>query len=282
MTLTPTPNFVARSHECNYPPSIMHLPVVTSQTTTYTTPEEVDAQVSSSLSSGLPLYKIDEPLIKSLKPDIILTQDLCEVCAIDLPTVERLASTMSPRPQIVTLNPTTLEGVFDTISQVAEACGHSSKDSLDSLKSRVSLIDDLVASSSHTPPNIAFVEWPAPLYVGGHWTPELIIRAGGLHPLNSPGSKSFPVAPEALAASSPSIVVISPCGLPLSTALVESEKLMSQPWFSPDWRVAVVDGDHMFNRPGPRLVDAMEWLASVILERPDLCPDGFPVAWLRP
>ena len=114
---------VGRSHEDNYPECITHLPVVTGQLTEFTTAVDVDRQVSSALSSGQSLYTIDEPLLISLQPDVILTQDICAVCAIDLQTVERLAARMSPRPRVVSLNPLGLDDVLDNLLQVGEAVG---------------------------------------------------------------------------------------------------------------------------------------------------------------
>ena len=222
---------VGRSHEDNYPASITHLPVVTGQLTSFTTAVDVDKQVSSALSTGQSLYTIDEQLLTTLKPDVILTQDICAVCAIDLQTVQRLAARMSPQPRVVSLNPLSLGDVLDNLLQVGEAVGMESEAQAAraGLEARLRRADELVATSQAAAaaaaaakpasaaaegvvaageaarPCVAFIEWPDPLYVGGHWTPQLIERAGGAHPLNPArpegAAKSFAVTAEAMIAT---------------------------------------------------------------------------------
>ena len=223
---------MGRSHEDNYPASITHLPVVTGQLTSFTTAVDVDKQVSSALSTGQSLYTIDEQLLTTLKPDVILTQDICAVCAIDLQTVQRLAARMSPRPRVVSLNPLSLGDVLDNLLQVGEAVGMESEAQAAraGLEARLRRADELVATSQAAAaaaaaaakpasaaaegvvaageaarPCVAFIEWPDPLYVGGHWTPQLIERAGGAHPLNPArpegAAKSFAVTAEAMIAT---------------------------------------------------------------------------------
>ena len=222
---------VGRSHEDNYPVSITHLPVVTGQLTSFTTAVDVDKQVSSALSTGQSLYTIDEQLLTTLKPDVILTQDICAVCAIDLQTVQRLAARMSPQPRVVSLNPLSLGDVLDNLLQVGEAVGMESEAQAAraGLEARLRRADELVATSQAAAaaaaaakpasaaaegvvaageaarPCVAFIEWPDPLYVGGHWTPQLIERAGGAHPLNPArpegAAKSFAVTAEAMIAT---------------------------------------------------------------------------------
>ena len=223
---------VGRSHEDNYPVSITHLPVVTGQLTSFTTAVDVDKQVSSALSTGQSLYTIDEQLLTTLKPDVILTQDICAVCAIDLQTVQRLAARMSPQPRVVSLNPLSLGDVLDNLLQVGEVVGmeREAQAARAGLEARLRRADELVATSQAAAaaaaaaakpasaaaegvvaageaarPCVAFIEWPDPLYVGGHWTPQLIERAGGAHPLNPArpegAAKSFAVTAEAMIAT---------------------------------------------------------------------------------
>jgi ABC-type Fe3+-hydroxamate transport system substrate-binding protein len=291
---------VGRSHEDNYPAAITHLPVLTGQKTTFTTAKDVDAQVSAALSSGQSLYTLDAEKIRELQPDVILTQDLCEVCAIDLPTVERLAASMSPQPKVVSLNPQNLEDVLDTMLAVGEAVGlkAEAKKARAEAEARLARVDKAVAEVTEqpgwTPPNVLFVEWPDPIYVGGHWTPQMIQRAGGLHPLNPAtaekgggAGKSYAVTHETAAASAPELVIIAPCGLTVEMTRPEVKGLQATSWWASlpavqKGRVALVDGDAMFNRPGPRLVDCLEWLAATMLGRRDLEPDEpFPFEWLK-
>ncbi|EOD09768.1 hypothetical protein EMIHUDRAFT_54479, partial [Emiliania huxleyi CCMP1516] len=213
---------VGRSHEDNFPPQITSLPVITGQTTTFTTAAEVDRVVSDSIGKGQSLYTLDAPLIESLSPDVILTQDICSVCAIDLQTVERLAAKMTPRPKVVSLNPLNLDDVLANVLQLGEAVGmaEEARAAHASLVERIAAVDRRVEQrrrqlgEGRRRPRVAFIEWSDPLYVGGHWTPQLIERAGGEHPLNaggeSGGGKSFPVVE-----ADPDLVILAPCGLTL-------------------------------------------------------------------
>lgn len=313
---------VGRSHEDNYPASITHLPVVTGQTTSFgpqpdgsfTEAAEVNKQVSESIGKGDSLYTLDVPRIQALRPDVILTQDICSVCAIDLQTVERVAASLEPRPQVVSLNPLNLQDVLDNILQLGKAVGMSAEAEAahTSLLERIGAVDRRVASSSlggtARRPSVAFIEWSDPIFVGGHWTPQLIERAGGAHPLNPAPShgegagKSFAVGAEVVVGSAPEVVIVCPCGLDLELAAREAGRLRQMPWFkrlpaaaASEARVLVVDGDAQFNRPGPRLVDALEWLASVLAPlregTPGVLPGGrawfdtsttpgFPAQWL--
>ena len=304
---------VGRSHEDNFPSSITHLPVLTGQKTTFTTAADVDKQVSEALSSGQSLYTLDEALLRELKPDVILTQDLCEVCAIDLKTVERIAQSLDPQPKIVSLNPQTFEDVINSLQTIGDAVGRSeaAKAAVDGLLTRVAAVAKVVEEKGgkhnvggrileqtkleetvHCM-NVAFMEWPDPIYVGGHWTPQLITRAGGEHKLNDVppelvetqgGGKSFCVTSEAFVKSNPDLIVVCPCGLNLEATRAEVDKLGNTEWWpglATKAKVYLVDGDAHFNRPGPRLVDALEWLCDVI-NKTSLAPKDFPAEWLEP
>ena len=292
---------VGRSHEDNYPHEITHLPILTGQKTAFTTAKDVDKQVSAALSSGKSLYTLDVELLKALKPDVILTQDICSVCAIDLQTVERVAASIDPPPKVVSLNPENLQDVLDGLLVLGKAVNMEAEASAAHAKlvARIARVDDAVALAvasrgPRSPPCVAFIEWSDPIYVGGHWTPQIITRAGGRHPLNEPkeamgggAGKSFAVEAEAVVASSPDLVIVSPCGLDLVATRQEATRLQEFDWWASlpavrANRVALVDGDAMFNRPGPRLVDAFEWVAATLHGAPHLAPANFPVAWLDP
>ena len=290
---------VGRSHEDNYPASITHLPVLTGQKTTFTTAKDVDAQVSQALKEGQSLYTLDVELLKELSPlDVILTQDLCEVCAIDLVTVERVAKELKPpAPAIVSLNPENLEEVLESVLTVGDAVGMRAQAEAahSGLLARIAKVDAAVAAAAaqgRPKRRVAFIEWSDPVYVGGHWTPQLIQRAGGLHPLNEAteakgggAGKSFAVPASAVVESEPELVILCPCGLNLEMTYQEAVRLQGEQWWSslPAVRagqVWMVDGDAMFNRPGPRLVDCLEWLAATLLDRPELAPADFPAVQL--
>ena len=287
---------VGRSHECDFPESLASLPVLTGQKTHAASSAEIDKQVRQALSGasgkadeagdskggGASLYSLDTELLKSLKPDVILTQDLCDVCSIDLNTVRAAVADMNPKPAIVSLNPISLEDVFDDLLIVGQAVGmdDTARRVMVELRGRFWEARDFVNPYLEGP-EVAFLEWMDPLFIGGHWTPQLIDAAGGRHSLNGPGEKSRQITPEDLVASLPDRLIICPCGYDLDAIQAELETLTSQKWWPllpavQDGHVALVDGNAMFNRPGPRLVDAFRWLVGWINDRPDVMPEDFP------
>lgn len=303
---------VGRSHECDFPSPVAALPALTTQRTAFdpastTASADVDGQVRAAMDARQPLYTLDSALLADLKPDVIVTQDLCDVCSIDLESVRGAAADMTRAGRdvrIVTLNPETFEGVLDDHLTVGGAIGLETEAgrAVGELRGRW-----LAAESYVNPytarPAVGFLEWTDPLYIAGHWSAQMIERAGGRHPLNEtvprPGSgaaaglqagsrvagKSITVPGSVFAASEPEFLVICPCGLSLDEAVLEAERLRDRAeWWDAlpavrKGKVAVVDGSAMFNRPGPRLVDAFEWLVGWINDRPGLIPDGFP--WCR-
>ena len=299
---------VGRSHECDYPPGLDSLPILTAAKIPPGTPAEIDAAVRAALtknSTASPqtdnsLYTLDEPLLAKLRPDVILTQDLCQVCSIDLRTVERIAASISPRPAVVSLNPHSFEGVLDDLLTVGRAVGleQGARHALVALRERFFRASDYVPHFAGETA-VAFLEWTDPLFVGGHWTPQLIERAGAHHPLNptvpSPvagaaagpvgasmatAGKSVRVPDEVFAASRPDAIIICPCGIPLSGVRQAAAELALKPWWKDlpavkRRRVALVDGNQYFNRPGPRLVDAFCFLVAWLHDRPEVMPPDF-------
>lgn len=265
-------------------------------------PAAIDAAVQQSLKAGESLYTVDETLLASLRPDLILTQDLCKVCSVDLPTVQRLARTLPGPPRVVSLNPSTIEDVLDDLLRVGDALGPTWAVRADlamvALRERLFRAEDFV-NPYLDGPAVALLEWTDPLFCAGHWSAQLIERAGARHPWNptvprpdsgaargpQQGSRVAPpsraITPADLLAHSPDALIIAPCGFSLAQSRACAEHISRQPWW-PDLpavrtgRVAVVDGNQMFNRPGPRLVDAFEFLVGFINDRPELIPPGFP------
>jgi iron complex transport system substrate-binding protein len=281
------PLLVGRSHECDFPDSILDRPVLTSPRTCGLESAAIDLEVRESLARGESLYVLDEQLLRALSPDVILTQDLCEVCSIDLNTVRRAAAAMTPSPCVISLNPATFDDVLDDLLRVANAVGLATQGQAAAvaLRARYWQARDHVPSFTDGP-EIAFLEWMDPLFIGGHWTPGLIGDAGGRHSLNEAGMKSRRVSPEELVASRPEGIVICPCGYTLDRIRAEIDVLAGQSWWLDlpavrRGRVALVDGNQMFNRPGPRLVEALEWLVGWIHDRNDIMPPRFPWARLR-
>lgn len=282
------PLLVGRSHECDFPASIVDRPALTRARTRGVhegaDSAAIDAQVREALATGASLYELDETLLRELRPDVILTQDLCEVCSIDLRTVERVVATMNQaKPaRVVSLNPATIEDVFDDLLRVGEAVGLAAQAEAEMVRLR----DDYWSAIDYvTPytdgPEVAFLEWIDPIFVAGHWTPQLIVAAGGRHSLNAAGAKSRQVTPDELVASQPDRVIVCPCGLDLATARRELDRVRGERWWNAlpavaDGAVAIVDGNQMFNRPGPRLVEAFQWLVGWINNRPELASAAFP------
>ena len=277
---------VGRSHECDFPADLAGVPVLTRARTHGGSAAEIDAEVSASISGGASLYELDERLLAELAPDVILTQSLCEVCSIDLRTVERVAAGLPGRPAVVNLDPKSVFDVFDDLLRVGEAVGRGAEAerAMVALRARYWSAVDFV--NPYVPgPEVLFLEWSDPPFCGGHWTPALIEAAGARHSLNAPGAKSRRVTPEEILESAPERIVICPCGFGLDRIEQELEVLTAQRWWpllpaamsgDPD-AIVLVDGNQMFNRPGPRLVDAFRWLVGWLNDRPELVPPGFPV-----
>ncbi len=299
-------DLVGRSHECDFPASITHLPVLTGQKTHCSNidpdPAAIDAQVRETLATGQSLYTLDTQLLASLRPDIIITQDLCQVCSIDLATVRRAAAALTPSPTIISLDPHTLEQVFDDVMNVGKAINREreAESAIVQLRERMHTAQDFV-NAYDDQVGVAFLEWTNPLFIGGHWTPQLIERAGGRHDLNptipAPDSgsasgpqmayrkagKSIQVSPQSLIDSNPRFIIICPCGMNfLQTRACVQQLFLQENWFASldavkAGRVALVDGNQYFNRPGPRLVDAFEFLVGFLQQRPEVIPPWF--AW---
>lgn len=279
---------VGRSHECDFPGGLDAVPVLTRARTHGGASAAIDAEVSAALASGESLYALDEALLAELAPDVILTQSLCEVCSIDHATVERVAARLPKRPRVVNLDPKSVFDVFDDLLRVGEACGLAgeAERAMVALRARYWTAIDFV--NPYVPgPEVLFLEWCDPPFVGGHWTPAFIEAAGARHALNPAGAKSRRVTPEEILEAAPERVVICPCGFDLARVREDLAALERTRWWpllpavleAKPGAIALVDGNQMFNRPGPRLVDAFEWLVGWINGRPELAPAGFPVEY---
>ncbi len=273
---------VGRSHECDWPPAITDRPVLTAARTHGGDPAEIDREVRASLAEGRSLYELDVAQLEALRPDVILTQDLCEVCSIDLAAVERAAAAMNPRPAVVSLDPKGIEAIFDDLLRVGDAVGRAD----DANTAMVRLRDRYWTAVDFVNPyepagEVAFLEWLDPIFVGGHWTPQLIEAAGGTHSLNPAGAKSRVAAPEELLELAPQRLVICPCGVDLEATARQVEAIRAKSWWNPlvaglSQPPVLVDGNAMFNRPGPRLVEAFRWLVGWLQDRPEVAPPDFP------
>lgn len=262
---------VGVSHECDYPAQANDRPRVTyCEIYGKGLPSaEIDRWVSERLRAGESLYVLDEPLLRTLAPDLILTQRLCDVCAPDYGSVAALAGTLPSRPRVLNLEPRLLADVFNNIRQVANAMGHPERSEpvCQKLSERVATVERKAAGLSR--PTVFVMEWADPIFNAGHWTPELVRLAGGTPVLAAEGEYSVRIPWEALREANPEVLVIACCGhgvertkkdLPLLESLSGWHELRAVR----DGHVYVADGSAYFSRPGPRLVDTLEILASVI------------------
>lgn len=263
---------VARSHECDFPPSVLSLPQLTRTKFKVhgASSAEIDRSVKGLLEQGLAVYEVDAEALRALSPDIILTQDQCEVCAVSLADVEKaLCSWTDSRARIVSLRPHTLTDVYTDIESVARAIGRpeSGRQLVATMQRRLAAIASAVEGRRR--PRLVFVEWIDPPMSGGHWMPELIALAGGSSLFGVNGMNSPWITWEQVAALDPDVILVAPCGYDIATSLPEMEGLRRHPVFSRlralrEGRVYVADGNAFFNRPGPRLVDSAEILAEIL------------------
>jgi iron complex transport system substrate-binding protein len=262
---------VGRSHECDYPADVLQLPGLTEpKFKVEGTSAEIDARVRAIVRDGLSVYRVDGEALKGLAPDIIVTQDHCEVCAVSLSDVEAATCTWTGRPvEIVSLKPDSMADVTADIARLARALGMAEAgDALvRNMQSRLDAVGALVAG--RTRPRVAFIEWVEPLMAGGNWMPELIEIAGGHNLFGQAGKHSDWMQWQELVAADPEVIVVAPCGYGLARCLQELTLLEAKPgWVSLDavrnGRVYFADGNAYFNRPGPRLADSAEILAEMI------------------
>lgn len=264
---------VAVTHECDHPPEALGLPVVTRSALDHTeaSSEEIDAAVRAQLRDDLSIYHLDHELLHQLQPDLILTQTLCEVCAVSFSAVERAVAGIDRSPQILSLEPTTLDGVLGTILAVGSATGTRDRAAalVGALRERVDAVRRRAATIGARP-RVACLEWFAPLYGPGHWLPEMVELAGGRVGLGTPGEPSRRILWGDVIAFAPEVIILTPCGFDLDRATEEAEAILPHRtgwWALPavrSGRVYAVDGNAYFSRPGPRLVESLELLAALI------------------
>ena len=271
-------DLVAVSHECDHPASIRGLPVVTRSAVDSSVPSgAIDAQVREHLETNTALYALDTDLLRQLRPELILTQALCDVCAVSGADVERVVGELSGNPLVVNVEPFSLDDVFGTIEEVGAAAGRQREANafVARSRSRVEAITEHVPGSGDgARPKVALLEWTDPLFCGGHWNPELIELAGGIDAFANRGNPGHQVSWADLERADPDVLFFACCGFSLDRSRVEVEPLEArQQWQRlrcvRDGRVAVVNGNAYFSRPGPRLVESLEILAHT------LWPDTF-------
>jgi iron complex transport system substrate-binding protein len=257
---------VGVSHECDFPEAVRGLPVLTrARIDAGGTSGAIDAAVRAVVRGALSIYQVDEERLAALAPDVIVTQDLCEVCAVSLDDVRRAVQRLAAKDavKIVSLKPTRLGDVLGDLERVGEALGRAAEARLlrAGLDARIRSIAARAVGAAR--PRVATLEWIDPIMLGGTWMPELIDLAGGVAVGAEVGAAAPTVTLEQLAALGPEVVLVKPCGFSLPRALAERpliERVAAR--LGPSARVYVTDGNAFFNRPGPRLVESLEILAA--------------------
>ena len=280
-------HLVGVTHECDYPPSVRNLPKVTKTLIPHdASSAEIDALVRERLKTQTALYSLEMPTLKRLGPDLLVTQALCDVCAVAEAEVQEAACRLPGPPRVINLEPMSLEDVFGTLLMVGEATGTEAKarQVVDELRGRVKTVEERTQHiSAETRPRVAFVEWIDPIFSGGHWNPTLVALAGGVDVLGRAGQPSRTLPWQQVVESKPDVLFIACCGFGIERTLEDAPLLRQLPGRHNlpcvrEGKVYVADGNAYFSRPGPRLVDSLEMLAHAL--HPDLFPEFegvFPV-----
>ena len=262
----------AVTHECDYPPAVVNLPKVTRDVIgPGLAPGEIDRAVKELTAAGRSIYELDEEGLRSLRPDLIVTQALCSVCAVSVDDVRAIAERLDPVPEIVSLDPHTLGEVLGDVRTLAQAT--DAKDAgVDLVQQAALRIDRVrVAMGGVDRVRVAALEWLDPVFVGGHWVPQLIDYAGGEDLLGLPGEPSEQRSWEELKAIQPEVVIVMPCGYDADRALDEAYDYADELEQLGARRIVIADAAAWFSRPGPRLLDGLEWLAYAL--HPDRMPE---------
>ena len=263
------------THECDFPPEASKKPgLIHPRLNLDVTPGEMDRQVSESIARGESIYAVDSDLLAKIAPDLIVTQDLCHVCTVSPDDLGGAVARLPKRPRVLSLTPHTLADVWDDIRRVGDAT-HRRRDAQAltlALEQKIAAIE-MQAARATARPRVLCLEWLDPFYVGGHWVPEMVAKAGGKDVLGIAGKPSYKVTAEQIAKSGAEIIVVMPCGYTAEKAATEWRA------FKPpeSWgnlpamhtrQIFAVDANAYFSRPGPRLADGVAILASII--HPDI------------
>jgi iron complex transport system substrate-binding protein len=262
---------VGRSHECDFPPEMSALPVCSkAKVDSQKSSVEIDRQVKSLLRDALSLYEIDIDVLRKLRPNIILTQSQCKVCAVNEADLEKaLADALPFQPKVISLAPKKIADLWADIQTVANALGvgQRGRELISKLKNRVVDVLEKTCAMKRRP-RVACLEWLDPLMAAGNWVPEMVEFAGGANLFGEPGKHSGWLQWEQIAEKDPDIIILMPCGFGIDRTRLELTAFNSNPAWSKlravrKGKVFITDGSHYFNRPGPRLVDSLEILGEI-------------------
>jgi iron complex transport system substrate-binding protein len=263
---------VGRSHECDFPAGVERLPMLTEpKFKVEGTSVEIDERVKRIVDDTLSVYRVDAAKLRELRPDVIVTQSQCEVCAVSEREVEAAVTEwLGARPRIVSLAPYALADIFADIVRVADALGDRKRgeDTVANLRARMEAVADRSVKAGSRP-TFACIEWVDPLMSAGNWMPELVAMAGGTNLFGKAGEHSPWMKFEELAAKDPEVIMVSPCGFTIKRSREELPALAARPLWNKlravhEHKVFLADGNQYFNRPGPRIVESLEILAEIL------------------
>ncbi|MBI1976269.1 MAG: cobalamin-binding protein [Candidatus Omnitrophica bacterium] len=263
---------VGISHECDYPPEVSDRPILTSSGIAKNlNTEQIHEQVSKEVKNSHALYHIDQSLLESLRPELILTQAKCDVCAVDYDEVEAAVAKLPfPHPKILSFQPDSLEDLFEDLRKIAIATGRQQQAEtvIAQWRQRIEKVHEIVRSTKERP-RVLLLEWLKPLMAAGSWSPQLVKLAGGEHGLNPGPGKAKKITWDQVRQYDPEVLVLIPCGFTIEKTLRDISLLTALPGWQTlsavrAKKVFAVDGSSYFNRPGPRLVDSLEILASLL------------------
>jgi iron complex transport system substrate-binding protein len=261
---------VGTSHECDHPPGVEALPAVNStRIDAEASSESIDEQVARAESSD-GVYEIDVDLLERLDPDLIVTQGICDVCAVDTVLVEWVVEERGLDAEVLTTDPHRLADLYDDIERIGAALDREDRahDLVDDLRDRVETVERRVEDVEERP-SVAVLDWMAPVMVAGHWMPEIVEIAGGTYPMAEPGDRSTPREWQSVLETDPEVLVAAPCGFELDQTRENLGDLVDREGWSGlravrSGRAYAMDGHHYVNRPGPRLIDTLEVLAATL------------------
>ncbi len=270
---------VGVTFECDHPPEAATRKIVSNTTLPEgLTPAQIDAEVRARMAAGEDLYRLDEGTLRDIDPDVVVTQDLCAVCAVDVSNVDDALRHLGCQAEVVTIDPGTLDEVLDSIVRLGALTGTADRatELVAELRARLDRIAGAVAGRPR--PRVALLEWTDPPFGPGHWLPDMVAAAGGQSVLGSSAVPSERVEWADVARAEPDVVVVSPCGYRLETATELAAGVVAKGVLPPAAQVWAVDADAAFVRPGPRLIDGVEALAAilhpgVVPDRPDMAVD---------
>jgi iron complex transport system substrate-binding protein len=255
---------VGVTFECDFPAEARTRRIVSNTTLPHgLTPAEIDAVVKERMAAGDDLYSLDEGALRDLDADLVVTQDLCAVCAVAVANVDEALAHLGCRAEVHTVDPMTLDEVIDSVAMLGRATARDASAGalVASLRERLDAVSGAVAGRA--PRRVSVLEWTDPLFSAGHWVPDLVTAAGGTVALGESGARSRQITADDVRASDPEIIVVAPCGYRLDGATALAKELLATGEL-PDAEVWAVDADAMFVRPGPRVVDGVETLAAIV------------------